>query len=777
MLRRFGTKLWRCRSSFFRLQHTSKRTSEPFIGLHVSRRVAAVRSSLNLPHETPSYDDLSRWRNVVETKDIVAISDEIEEAPTWVFLYLLSTKVLSPNKSESALKLMFKHLPKAELGIQPSLLILAARFLAKHQVVAPMTDVVQTFIMLDLRKPSSNFNLLLQAMSHFRPHPEVAKLIVRLLNAMHARQIRLHSRTYRALLSNKIVNLELTKLVQSKMSYEGVKPNASHLEAFLRVFGKQGAVRTAASYLRLIHELKVSDDAVAPHTVELTPKGALPILSPKTANTRWNTQFLRAFGGHAGSAFHYLQGLVGGNVTTSPSVVPNRSRLSTFSRRGRLPSLYQNSKPLSTWKTTFDIWDWTTALFSAAKDPRISSERLMTLLKQSKEDPRLSPTVATYTVVIRGLVKKQDYPAAMTIWKELSRNRMLKRKLDAKALTVAMDALVGNGKLGDAFVALVEAAQVEGVKYLSRVKVDTELINAFMSSLAKHGRPDAALLVWDSFIPLFGVHPDAQSLTILLRAAKSVSERDHSLKSVIARAGIHNPFRRHNEASGYSSSSRQEIIQDIQAKLKDEHHSTAPSIWNSEPAGLRCLQLFRSILLGNFKHLRDVQAPAEAVWSDDARTAHPVRDFVRSMGLRHQREDDKPLLVGPTLGITMSIAQAEVKDMGELSHALHPQVTPDEKTFAAYIALLGSQRRASEIPLALAWMRELRIVPHKRTLALALALWSEVSMRGPLIEQYGSVSEYQRLVRWLLFWLGKERLPTESQMIWARKSLQRERER
>ena len=289
-----------------RLQHTSIEASESFIGLTVVRRVAAVRSSLNLsPQDVPSYDDLIRWRPIIESRSILQVSDRLrkEDAPTWVFFYLLSTKVQTPSQTSDAVNLMLQHLPKAEANHQPALLILAARFLAKYQVISPMMHIVDAFLMLDLKKPSSNFNLMLQAISHFRPHPQIAKLLVRLVNAMHARQLHIHARTYRSLLSNKIVNLELTKLVQERMMYEGKRPNASQLEAFLSVFGKQGAVKTASGYLKRIRDVKLERGEIAPHDVQLSSDGAKPVVSQQSANTRWNTQFLRSFS-HAGSAFH-----------------------------------------------------------------------------------------------------------------------------------------------------------------------------------------------------------------------------------------------------------------------------------------------------------------------------------------------------------------------------------------------------------------------------------------------------------------------------------------
>ena len=58
-----------------------------------------------------------------------------------------------------------------------------------------------------------------------------------------------------------------------------------------------------------------------------------------------------------------------------------------------------------------------------------------------------------------------------------------------------------------------------------------------------------------------------------------------------------------------------------------------------------------------------------------------------------------------------------------------------EAAFFAYLCLLGHTRRAPDTALALAWMRALRIRPRPRTLAVALALWAEVALEAPLVQQ------------------------------------------
>ena len=93
----------------------------------------------------------------------------------------------------------------------------------------------------------------------------------------------------------------------------------------------------------------------------------------------------------------------------------------------------------------------------------------------------------------------------------------------------------------------------------------------------------------------------------------------------------------------------------------------------------------------------------------------------------------------------------------------YSSVDPSERAFASYIALLVSQSLASDIPLALAWMRALDVRPSRSTIALALVSWREVSASAPLLETWSrgsSSSDYTKLVDWVLDWVGEENMPS-----------------
>lgn len=106
----------------------------------------------------------------------------------------------------------------------------------------------------------------------------------------------------------------------------------------------------------------------------------------------------------------------------------------------------------------------------------------------------------------------------------------------------------------------------------------------------------------------------------------------------------------------------------------------------------------------------------------------------------------------------------------------YPKVFPTAITFHNYVYLLGLNNQATQIPLALAWMRELGLLPLKGTIAISLVFWAEVSLRAPLLDELMGQGEYAKFVRWLEGWVGVEKMPGHSRMGKASKMIARARE-
>jgi hypothetical protein len=94
----------------------------------------------------------------------------------------------------------------------------------------------------------------------------------------------------------------------------------------------------------------------------------------------------------------------------------------------------------------------------------------------------------------------------------------------------------------------------------------------------------------------------------------------------------------------------------------------------------------------------------------------------------------------------------------------YPQIGVNNANCFNYITLLGvcGNERAAEIPLVLAWMKELRIQPSDSTIAVALVFWAELGVQAPLVERLTGGpenNEYSKLVDWIRDWVGEKRLP------------------
>jgi pentatricopeptide repeat protein len=447
---------------------------------------------------------------------------------------------------------------------------------------------------------------------------------------------------------------------------------------------------------------------------------------------------LAAFHDDSASAFQYLKQLL--NLEKTTTTVPDTVSLRR-PRTSRFP--FQSRRAMS-------VYHWTTALAVAARDKKVSSKTLKQLFESVRTRTiAFRPTVATYSVLMRGLIHRRDYEDAEEVWGMLIREGLV---LDRKALTVGLQVLTRAGHPHQAFCTLEEFAakpDARGViplKLQSRppgriqgpIVVTSIVMNEFMVALLRIGRPDVVFKLWDHMETLYGVSPDAISLNILLKSARLSAKLDDSFAGVMSHLASKNPFRKHRlEPLG-----REDVGSDIKQMLSEKSGYRTTS-WNNMPAWQWAIRIFQHVILGNWPHLKDIPPPANAIHTSGKVAAlHPMGELAQRFGGPRINVKSNQTRVGP--------------------YPLYPQIFPEDATFFAYIQLLGIQSLAYEIPLALAWMRELEIVPSKDTLAMALVFWAEISLHSPLIESLvGERSEYARLVRWIRDWVGHEKVPRE----------------
>jgi hypothetical protein len=362
---------------------------------------------------------------------------------------------------------------------------------------------------------------------------------------------------------------------------------------------------------------------------------------------------------------------------------------------------------------------------------------------------------------------RHDYVDAERVWDRLIADRLV---LDVKALGAGVKALTLAEMPMKAFRVLEEFSVRPGMIPPSRgevrqaphpwqkisschperrVQISTMTMSDFMIALLRIQRPDVVFKLWDYMEMLYNVRPNSHSLETLCRAARLSAKLDsQSLAGNIAMMGLSNPFRK----SQAEPSNREEVVETIERMLNEKSSAgVARNIWKNAPAADGVRNAFQGIIFGNWPELRDIKSPA-----------NPVRRTAEGTELSPFREVAQ--------SIALSLSSTSIQQLREphphltFSPSIYGTVVPSEAAFSAYILVLGTSDYQHEIPLVLAWMRALRIHPRRRTLCFALIFWAEVSLRGPMFEDWAEKngrSEYGRLHRWITDWVGEMNVPQD----------------
>jgi hypothetical protein len=735
-------------------------------------------NKLNTPTDTRALDDVLRsngitsltydtWKSVIDSSNIYDAVQQLgpmgislkppdlglevhdppirqTELPPWVLLHLVVKQIRTHVESKVLLDLIFAQLPHTRSSLQPPLLVLATVILAKSAILAHLGRVVEMFLTIPITNHSLHFNLLLEAVSLFPSSDVAARVVMRILKAMEARQVKLHSRTYLRLLSDRFVTLQLTKTLWKRMRYEGFTPTVEHLECFLRCFAKNGLINDARRYMYLIREQAFAESAP---TVPLAQRLRVRDNTPRGSLHRSNTLLMSSFHHKSHLAFQYLTRLLAA-----------QRRIALKNRQLQLPLKGAHRQPprhVTPLKRSVDIHHWTTALAVAARDSSITGATLLKMFKLAQRRINaFTPTVATYTVVVRGLLHRRQ-PRAYIKWFY----RLLARfRLDQKALTIGLQALTRGKRPHEAFALLeghaVHALPADSTQYQDsdpppedRIQVNTIAMNEFLISLVRIRRPDVVFCLWDYMEILYGVRPDANTLNILLTSARNASKEAVSIRGALAQIG--SMFRK--EPSPVAPLQRITAVARIARMLMDEEGNvrlamTGYGVWRGVPAWQIAVDIFKEVILGNWPELKELIPPADAVRR--SADSPPIQELVRSLAGRATTRS-------PPTNFRLQLQP--------VTDSEYPEIVPTDETFFRYIQIIGTHEMASEIPLTLSWMRALRVKPSMRTLAVSLVFWGEVSLQAPLLEKWAGErgSQYQRLRSWMAGWVGERNVPTD----------------
>ncbi|KAF8999832.1 hypothetical protein BDQ17DRAFT_1282461 [Cyathus striatus] len=693
--------------------------------------------SLALARQRVSVDEYRRWKPIIYESDILLAvnlldtwafkvrpsdqQNDKKEIPLWVLLYTIAFKVRTPPHALGPLLYLFHaYIDTAPPPTRGPLFVFTMLHLARFNLIKPMNALVDLFLTTPFptrKEEELYFNLILQSISA-KPTPmqENAELVVRLLSTMQGRHLKLRGDTYETLLNDRFVTLELTKYLQSRMSRQGVVQTKEHLEAFLRVFARDGAIHDAGRYLGAVHALQGKDDL----------------------RRRANTQYLAALEDRA-SAFKFLHDLSAKNVP-APSEGSDNQPPS--------PPVKSLHKPVLHRQHSVDIYDMTSLLNVISKDLTVSYSRLLNTF--SKLPGR--PSIVTWTVLLRGLLLRKRFIIA-----ERHTHKMINTglPLDKEALYVGVLSFIRAEKpqLG---VWLLERYAREDIPGRKKVKMQISAMNEIMSAFNKIQRPDVVFRLWDNMAVLYDIHPNSTTLDIVLQAARIAMRMDMSVSGALAEFKLY--FSRRPPLDSGGSKKRDDAIKEIYGLVgKDPREAKVykHGIWNGQVGTDTAREVFLRVLFSSphSAELWDVKSPAGAV----RKSINEDQAFL----LPSMKPSLYKFIPPPSLILSPSLPLVSA----------YPGVQLTSHNFHQYILLLGLIEHSAEIPLALAWMRYLGLKPKEETQAAALAFFGEVSLQPPLVEALAGgpeKGEYARLRRWLEAWLGEEVARDEEVGRWRR---------
>jgi len=311
-------------------------------------------------------------------------------------------------------------------------------------------------------------------------------------------------------------------------------------------------------------------------------------------------------------------------------------------------------------------------------------------------------------------------------------------------------------------------------------------INDYLVALNRIARPDVVFRLWDHMRVLFGVCPDARTLSILLQAARLAGRLDDSLQGAIAQLALKNPFRVRREDDGRGGfdtevgdvprEAAREVVHQVLGTPEGGLVPHKPGAWHARRPSEMAIRVFQEALVGSM----------DAAWLAGCSDAEleSVEERVRAgvPARAERRSVDEDPMTGFGVRIRRRV-EVEWPPFGELlggssgggrgRASRHPGVAVTNENCLNAIVLMGLTSRAPEIPLVLAWMREAGVRPRAATLAVALVFWQEVSVQAPLVERWrggDARDEYEKLRVWMEEWVGHEYMPRPSLVAeWCRK--------
>ena len=401
---------------------------------------------------------------------------------------------------------------------------------------------------------------------------------------------------------------------------------------------------------------------------------------------------------------------------------------------------------------------WSMLLVRTGQQASVTTAHMLDLYAMM---PREALCAHTLTPLMNALIAMDDPDAAWQIWLDALEMEKKSRQpglfLDRITLAVATE-ICGRRDGLDAAVRLVDvhAARVRKVKSKfdlrpseRKLPLDTQNVNILIREAGSARSPSTAFRLWTASRPRWGARMNGFSLGLLMNAARVceyappddpdgfVDDVDTRWRLLLNEMDPRRHFRadeapkknekyRQYEEDGFSKGDAGVLLDPPGYKWYTDYGTYRP--WQ------RARHIFRDVVLYNWPFLSAVKSPL---------TVQGALLGFTSWG-----------------GSLATPAPIEHATTLPLPDAQYMHIIPALGTWQAYIRLLGTFSLVQEIPLALAWMKELGITPDHATMLIALTFVREVEGPRRLIKNWTAdgggalVRDEEILRKWLEEWLG-----------------------
>ncbi|WWC88660.1 uncharacterized protein L201_003573 [Kwoniella dendrophila CBS 6074] len=400
---------------------------------------------------------------------------------------------------------------------------------------------------------------------------------------------------------------------------------------------------------------------------------------------------------------------------------------------------------------------WSILLNRVSKDESIDTEALLEMAEALPGEAMVGHTV---TPIMYGLNQRGEHMKAWEIWRDLiekEKNASSGSKglfIDRVTLAVASETCHPVTDLNTTIVLVDSWAKKpptvplpnewdHGENWTGSIQLDAQNINILLNFCRLDGRPSVAFRLWSAALPRYGVYLDDISLNILLDIARysesdledevilSKSEQSELLKRRLRAIADEFRFSRKHDSEEDDDGMNDRVEKGLNEKVNNETwtHGSTDVLLNDPQKAWRfrrekgghevswkiARRIFRQVILGNWPHLKNVESPLQIAHQGALETI--VSFFSSSISSSSDNNDIENIVENNKKEIFDDIAE-EIKLPSK--HSKYQHILPTTNTFKSYIALLGYYKRFNEIPIVLAWMKELKIKPNFSTMCLAL---------------------------------------------------------